>query len=279
MMAAAAAARISSVPATIQAGQSTTSWTKLVEVDVPADLRGSGSNDNKKNHNNHNHNGNALHSGRKRGLEAGTGDKTKQPPTGRRRRNRRGSDDIKRDEMVEAFLHENRRMYPLPPNPKTEPLPLTLPSRRLRPPLTLQQHLNRSRCRHNHPLRDSTRPLRRRRPRRVLSAAVLRRGGRAAAAPPPSHQPAARVAEAAAAPAGRGRGRGAPRSQAGREQERARRGAGCATAAAGAGQEEIIKVGGWMDATNVRGRNAWPAPRNCHVCVYYIILGVGKHGK
>lgn len=31
-----------------------------------------------------------------------------------RSRNRRGSDDIKRDQLVEAFLHENRRMWRAP---------------------------------------------------------------------------------------------------------------------------------------------------------------------
>ncbi|KAJ6781202.1 hypothetical protein PWT90_07841 [Aphanocladium album] len=77
------------VPGTMQSGTSTTSWTKLVEVDVPADLRGNTNNGH----------------GRKRGAPE-TEDKQKPPP--RRRRNRRGSDDVKRDAMVEAFLSENK---------------------------------------------------------------------------------------------------------------------------------------------------------------------------
>jgi len=34
-----------------------------------------------------------------------------------RPRKRRDSDDVKRDQMVEQFLHENRCMYPLSPLP------------------------------------------------------------------------------------------------------------------------------------------------------------------
>ncbi|OAA82575.1 hypothetical protein LEL_02120 [Akanthomyces lecanii RCEF 1005] len=79
-------------PGTMQTGTSTTSWTKLVEVEVPADLRrntGTGPS--------------AVQNGKKRGRD---GVEAKPPP--RRRRNRRGSDDIKRDAMVEAFLSENK---------------------------------------------------------------------------------------------------------------------------------------------------------------------------
>ncbi|PMB66136.1 hypothetical protein BM221_008338 [Beauveria bassiana] len=84
--------RKTNAPGTVQTGTSTTSWTRLVEVQVPADLR---SNNNNNNNNN----------SKKRSLDAA--DTTKQNPP-RRRRNRRGSDDMKRDAMVEAFLHENK---------------------------------------------------------------------------------------------------------------------------------------------------------------------------
>ncbi|KAM3513051.1 hypothetical protein MY11210_003253 [Beauveria gryllotalpidicola] len=79
--------RKTNAPGTMQTGTSTTSWTKLVEVQVPADLRSNNNN------------------GKKRSRDAA--DTTKQNPP-RRRRNRRGSDDMKRDAMVEAFLHENK---------------------------------------------------------------------------------------------------------------------------------------------------------------------------
>ncbi|KAM3509132.1 hypothetical protein MY10362_000747 [Beauveria mimosiformis] len=81
--------RKTNAPGTMQTGTSTTSWTKLVEVQVPADVGSSNNNNNSK----------------KRSLDAA--DATKQNPL-RRRRNRRGSDDMKRDAMVEAFLHENK---------------------------------------------------------------------------------------------------------------------------------------------------------------------------
>ncbi|OAA39214.1 hypothetical protein BBO_06638 [Beauveria brongniartii RCEF 3172] len=93
--------RKTNAPGTMQTGTSTTSWTKLVEVQVPADV-GSSNNNNSK----------------KRSLDAA--ETTKQNPP-RRRRNRRGSDDMKRDAMVEAFLHENKRTLffnaPSPPLP------------------------------------------------------------------------------------------------------------------------------------------------------------------
>ncbi|KAM3555561.1 hypothetical protein ARSEF4850_005934 [Beauveria asiatica] len=81
--------RRTNAPGTMQTGTSTTSWTRLVEVKVPADVGSSNNNNNSK----------------KRSLD--TADTTKQNPP-RRRRNRRGSDDMKRDAMVEAFLHENK---------------------------------------------------------------------------------------------------------------------------------------------------------------------------
>jgi hypothetical protein len=52
----------------------------------------------------------------------GQGRKRKKPrlgPDGKpwRSRNRRGSDDIKRDQLVEEILRENRRMHPPRPQP------------------------------------------------------------------------------------------------------------------------------------------------------------------
>lgn len=93
------AARRQGVPGTMQSGTSTTSWTKLVEVDVPADLRGGAQQ-------------RQQHNARKRGAPEST-DAPKPPP--RRRRHRRGSDDVKRDAMVEAFLSENKRTSSCPP--------------------------------------------------------------------------------------------------------------------------------------------------------------------
>ncbi|TQV97300.1 hypothetical protein V2A60_000078 [Cordyceps javanica] len=86
---------------TVQTATSTTSWTRLVEVQVPPDLRG---NNNGKNNNNNAAGTDGRGGGSKRGLDAAG--KPQSAP--RRRRNRRGSDDMKRDAMVEAFLHENR---------------------------------------------------------------------------------------------------------------------------------------------------------------------------
>ncbi|KAM3463943.1 hypothetical protein NHJ6243_002905 [Beauveria neobassiana] len=80
--------RKTNAPGTVQTGTSTTSWTRLVEVQVPADVRSSNNNNSKK-----------------RSLDAADTTKQNHP---RRRRNRRGSDDMKRDAMVEAFLHENK---------------------------------------------------------------------------------------------------------------------------------------------------------------------------
>ncbi|OAA73151.1 hypothetical protein ISF_00052 [Cordyceps fumosorosea ARSEF 2679] len=72
-------------PGTVQTGTSTTSWPKLVEVPVPVDPRGT-----------------------KRKTASAEAQTTTTPQPPRRRRNRRGSDDMKRDAMVEAFLHENK---------------------------------------------------------------------------------------------------------------------------------------------------------------------------
>ncbi len=74
-------------PGTVQTGTSTTSWPKLVEVEVPAA---------------------ATQKGKKHALDG----EAKPPPPPRRRRHRRGSDDVKRDAMVEAFLSENKRTFP-----------------------------------------------------------------------------------------------------------------------------------------------------------------------
>ncbi|KAM3555327.1 hypothetical protein MY1884_005651 [Beauveria asiatica] len=103
--------RRTNAPGTMQTGTSTTSWTRLVEVKVPADVGSSNNNNNSK----------------KRSLD--TADTTKQNPP-RRRRNRRGSDDMKRDAMVEAFLHENKRTLffnPLPSLPFLDRNPNILP--------------------------------------------------------------------------------------------------------------------------------------------------------
>jgi hypothetical protein len=67
-------------------GQQSTSRGKLVEVDIPLDIKSS------------------AHGKRKADNALAA------PPPPRRRRNRRGSEDVKRDELIDKFLHENRRM-------------------------------------------------------------------------------------------------------------------------------------------------------------------------
>lgn len=88
----------------MQTGTSTTSFTRLVEVQVPVGADTSSSR------------------GRKRGAAPDAGAKPAAPA--RRRRNRRGSDDMKRDAMVEAFLSENKLdVYdvPAPTTATTDP--------------------------------------------------------------------------------------------------------------------------------------------------------------
>ncbi|ATY58471.1 hypothetical protein A9K55_003693 [Cordyceps militaris] len=96
--------RARGAPGTMQTGTSTTSFTRLVEVQVPVGADTSSSR------------------GRKRAAAPDAGAKPAAPA--RRRRNRRGSDDMKRDAMVEAFLSENKLdVYdvPAPTTATTDP--------------------------------------------------------------------------------------------------------------------------------------------------------------
>lgn len=168
-------------------------------------------------------------------------------------RNRRGSDDVKRDQLVEQFLHENRRTWE-PLVPFLSPTPNT--------------KTNTPKSRPQHPHRRSPpaphAPLRHPR-RRSHSRGVPARVPRRRRQPPPE----APRRQARAPPRRQARrGRRAQGAQAGRQQEREVHGEGH-TAAAGEGQGEGARGRG----EEVRGSFSWL------YYYYYYFTDASCHGR